>query len=50
MLTQCDHTEIGMRLVAWATDCRGQHWQGFKMMLCCKDCGCIHIGVNHERL
>lgn len=38
-LMLCDHKKTKKKLVAWATDCKGKHEQGFKMKECCCRCG-----------
>ena len=42
MTNQCTHKgEKKEKLVAWATDCRGEHAQGFKKLICCTGCGAV---------
>ncbi len=36
----CDHKKTKMKLTAFAYDCKGRHWQYFKMVRCCQKCGC----------
>ena len=40
---ECEHVETKPKLVAWATDSRYGHEQGFKMQDCCKACGKLVI-------
>jgi hypothetical protein len=35
----CEHLNVKDKLVAWATDSKHGHDQGFKYALCCSDCG-----------
>jgi hypothetical protein len=39
--TRCDHKKAKVKLVAWATDCKGEHEQGFRRAKCCAKCGCL---------
>ena len=42
MLNQCEHKgERKERLVAWATDYKTTHTQGFKYLLSCTGCGAV---------
>ena len=41
----CEHPEAQVRLVAWATDCKGQHEQGFSHKYTCTSCGQVVKGV-----
>jgi len=42
MSIRCTHKmDKKKRLVAWATDCRGEHAQGFKKLICCTGCGAV---------
>lgn len=36
---KCDHKKTKRKLVTWATDCKGNHEQGFKWVECCIRCG-----------
>ena len=48
---KCDHLKTKIKLVAWATDDRFGHQQGFKHVECCALCGCeIKKTVKKERL
>ena len=38
-LMLCTHKKTKMRLVSWATVCKGQHEQGFVYKKCCVVCG-----------
>lgn len=39
---RCQHNmKKKERLVAWATDCKGTHAQGFKLILSCTGCGAV---------
>lgn len=39
-LMQCKHKKTKIKLVSWATTCKGQHEQGFLYKRCCVICGC----------
>lgn len=40
-LMLCNHNNTKMKLVAWATVCRGRHDQGFVYTRCCALCGAV---------
>jgi hypothetical protein len=49
-IPKCVATELEtkMKLVAWATKCKGQHEQGFDWAKCCAKCGCVWPHATHN--
>jgi len=47
---ECEHKNTKVKLVSWATDCKGQHEQGFKRMVCCADCGVVIKPLPSSRI
>ena len=38
---KCDHKKTKLKMVAWATEDRSGHKQGFSMRTCCVRCGAV---------
>ncbi len=49
-LKYCPHKHTRPKLVAWATDTKGIHEQGFKIENCCIDCGTVVLPVEKRSI